>query len=671
MNTWKRFLFAASSLFFINSSLAATDYSQERTWFRQAWQAAARGQWQKVSQLEQKLGSYPLTPYLRAEQLSRSPGLIQPEEMAKYLTQHQDYSFHSRLQRQWLQHLAKTRQYADLIRFSAASNNKKIRCEALNARIQLGAGPKLVGAVQDIWRHGESLPKACDAPFRWLQQQGGIDDELALQRAELALNAGNYNLARYLKRFVNSSNKPWLQRWVDTARHPYAQLRKSKQWPNDPMAARIAHWGMVKLAKKEVDDAVKLWPALKQRFAFSAEQVGEIEREIALFRAVRLENDAFQWIDQLPQSQRDDQILAWRARVALSQENWQATADSIDAMASGSDEDRWQYWLGRSMESLGLQNANEAYGALAQKANYYGFLAADRVQQPYAICPDNNKPNGQQVEALTQHPMIERAIELRAVGLHSHARTTWRKALRGLPQSSAVAAAAYARDQGWTFQSIMTLAAAGATKHYDWRFPREHQSNVEQYAQQRGLDPALVYGIIRAESALRTDAISGAGARGLMQLMPATARQVARGLGVPFPGKKGLLQAQPNLQLGTAYFAQLMQRFTNSPMLAAGAYNAGPHIVDRWLKERPQTQAVDIWPEIIPYHETRDYIPNVLAYTVIYDWLMDGQVTPISAHLSLSDAMGQVRTAYQSNGRPMNSVACPTSQAEGSRRAAP
>lgn len=635
---------------------ATAELEQQRTWFRQAWQAAARGQWQAVARLEQKLGDYPLTPYLRAEQLRRNPALLSAAEMNDYIQRYQGWSFVPGLKRHWLQQLARQRDHHSLALYGQDTTRTELICEVIQAQIQLGNTKDLIPRIQQIWLHGESLPRSCDAPFRWLKQQQGITQDMVWQRTELALNNGNYNLSRYLKRFLEKDSKPWVDYWIQLARYPLPQLKKSLKWTDSERARYIVSWTVQRLARKEVDDAASIWPALTAHFQFDTTQRHKIERDIALFKAVRLTPDAIQRIDALSNATPDQQLLAWRTRVALAEENWSEVANSIQAMApSEAQTQRWQYWFARSLEAQAITGADNIYSRLAQQANYFGFLAADRLQQPYAICPQSSPEQDEWAAIIAQHDLLQRALELKQVGLDYHARATWRQATKTISKTEAVAAAAAARAINWDFQSIMTLAAAGATQHYDWRFPRHYQQDVTQFARFNGLEPAMVYGIIRAESALRADAISGAGARGLMQLMPATAQQVARQEGIPYQGKRGLLNPTHNLQLGTAYFSKLTQHFTGSVMLAAGAYNAGPNIVDKWLQERPQVSAADIWPEIIPYHETRDYIPNVLAFSVIYDWLINDKVTPISSRLRLSWQANQ--NTFQVASKV---VACPT-----------
>ena len=133
------------------------------------------------------------------------------------------------------------------------------------------------------------------------------------------------------------------------------------------------------------------------------------------------------------------------------------------------------------------------------------------------------------------------------------------------------------------------------------------------------------------------DAVSSAGARGLMQVMPNTAKLLAKRHSIRYTGKEQLMQAENNIQFGTAYLRDLMDRFGENPVLATGAYNAGPHVVDRWMSER-RVDDPAIWIETLPYYETRDYIPRVLAFSTIYDWRREQPVLRVSSRMPEFDS---------------------------------
>ncbi len=158
-------------------------------------------------------------------------------------------------------------------------------------------------------------------------------------------------------------------------------------------------------------------------------------------------------------------------------------------------------------------------------------------------------------------------------------------------------------------------------------------------------EPALVLAVIRQESAFYPRAISRAGARGLMQLMPATAHQVAHRIGVPY--RRAMLTENPaaNLRLGRAYLQEMLDTFSGTSMLALAAYNAGPHRVVRWIKDYGDPRHSDVdpvdWIEQIPFDETRNYVQRVLEGQAVYRLALTGQRTVLPLRPAATE-LGQV-----------------------------
>jgi soluble lytic murein transglycosylase len=169
-------------------------------------------------------------------------------------------------------------------------------------------------------------------------------------------------------------------------------------------------------------------------------------------------------------------------------------------------------------------------------------------------------------------------------------------------------------------------------RYYTLRFPLHHDADIRAQSQLNGLDPAWVAGETRAESAFMPNARSGADARGLMQLLPGTGAAVASRLGLSWQGGDSLYDASTNIVLGTAYLRQMVDHFNGFPYLAIAAYNAGPAPVERWMAQRPELDP-DFFIEAIPYKETREYVARVLAFSVVYDWRLNGNAAPLSDRL--------------------------------------
>ncbi|HMA98151.1 MAG TPA: transglycosylase SLT domain-containing protein, partial [Wenzhouxiangella sp.] len=234
-------------------------------------------------------------------------------------------------------------------------------------------------------------------------------------------------------------------------------------------------------------------------------------------------------------------------------------------------------------------------------------------------CPQDLDVDPEHQRRLMRDAEFDRALELYEVGLAHHARSTWSSVWRRLSDAERQQAALLAASRGWHDRAIAALGAAGLMRAYPWRFPLIEVSEVSEQARRWRVDPALVYGLMRAESAMQSDAFSPAGARGLLQLMPGTAQAVARRRGLPYRRPTDLMDPAVNIPLGVAHLSELQQRYDGDWVRVAAAYNAGANAVARWLEERPNT-APDVWTETLPFYETRDYVPRVLAFATIYEW---------------------------------------------------
>jgi soluble lytic murein transglycosylase len=312
--------------------------------------------------------------------------------------------------------------------------------------------------------------------------------------------------------------------------------------------------------------------------------------------------------------------------------------------ARGSD--RWRYWDAIARLKLGDEERPTAVlDALSGEATYFGFLAADFLNRPYAICAQDARVTPQEMTAFRDQPLIRRIEALQAAGLSSWARFEWNKNVKQLPAGDRRLAAALATEQNRPDLAIFALSASEDRSLYEWRFPLNFAPLVKEEAGKRNIDPAWVLGLMRAESAMATDAVSPADARGLMQVLPGTAKQLARSNGYAYRGSDQLMQARDNIVFGTTFLRELMHKFNGNEMLVTGAYNAGPSAVKKWLDKLPGEDAAT-WIELVPFYETRDYIPRVLSFAAIYDWRLQQPVQRISSRLRAPDYAGvKPRTA--------------------------
>lgn len=616
------------------ASSSVSPNEQQRAGFRKAWQAAANGNISGLQTGMSQLQSYFLLPYLEYEYLRQTRQRADPAKMSAFLRQYDDWAFAARLRLVWLRTLGRQGRWPELLNNYEPATDIELRCHNLTARAKQGLTDGLRAEVEKHWLTGKSQHQACDPAFEWLIAKHGISPTLAWRRFELVMAAGQMRLSRYLERFMSPEQRSWAIRWRRLRANPLGTIAEARKWPDNAYSQAIIGSSIQNLSRRDAAAAERLWQQLQPHHSFDEATRAKILYELALYAAVSGEPGAVTKIDRVPAAHRDARLLQWRLRAGLAQQDWDVVINSVEAMAPAVKADtRWRYWRARGLEANGNPVDSEVeYRALALEADYYGFLAADRLNLPYRICPLPLAADPELVKQLKAEPGIRRALELRQVDLPEFARSEWLRVQRRLDRDGLRRAAAIAMDVNWPDRSVASLIASGDRQYYEQRFPLIYAAEVEVHAQQQQLDAAWLFAIMRSESALDETAVSSAGARGLMQVKPATARQLTLRYNLAYRNPEQLLDGPYNIRMASYYLHDLMSDYDDSPVIALSAFNAGPNAVARWLRKRPSMPA-DIWIELIPYYETRDYVPRVLAFTAIYDWRLGKPLRRLSSRM--------------------------------------
>ena len=606
---------------FLPLSLQAdTRWQAEREQFRQAWAAAGRGDLDTVSRAINQLGDYPLTPFLEFERYRQTIDRVDPDEMERFLARYRDWAFANRLEREWHRSLARSSDPSALLRYVEDSPQVEVQCRLIRAKIQAGQIDGLEDQARDLWLNGRSQPRVCDPVFRWWRSQGNPTKDDAWRRFGLAVEAGETSLARYLRRYLDERDEFFANGWLNLAQRLNTGLNDAVRWPDAERSRQLIEWGLYRLASRDWQRATHMIERFERRFAFAEGDLDAIKRRAALFQAVDLNEQAVAAIDALPSDQIDQQMLEWRLRASLVTSDWNNVLSSVAAMSADEQiRGRWRYWRARALAELERPEAGLVYATLATEPHYYGFLAALKSNQPLTVCSRELTADGPTRLRLLNDAEFERALELFEVGLNESARSTWNRVSRRISSTELQQAALIAAGIGWYDRAIFALGNAGAMDAYAWRFPIIERERVERYTEQYGVDTALVFGLMRAESAMQADARSSADARGLLQLIHDTARGVARRKNLSYNGPTSLYQPAINIPLGVAHLGELQERFDGEWTRVAAAYNAGITPATRWHQQRASLPT-DIWLETLPFFETRDYVPRVLAFATIYEY---------------------------------------------------
>lgn len=621
---------AVAQLFILpaSASMDSEQLSQQRQHYQSTLQAIYSGR----KTTSDQFASYPLHNYLVKAELQRKLRALPYAEVDAFLSDHQGTIAARQLRYSWLRVLAEKKQWRQFLGYYDPDlNSTTLRCWQLEALHQTGHSQQALNITEALWLVGTSQPRACDASFKRWQQAGRINDQLLWQRSELAIDAKNTSLARFLVKQGSPELLHYGSKLLSIHRKPSKLAQQQNFHPDQPYDLAIVARGLKRLPSKDVDLAARLWIDYRNRYSFSQQQYDDIRQAIA--RQLIASNDpgAMAWLIANDPNSEDSYLLEWRIRLAIKQQQWHSTQRWIKQLPLEQQQtSRWRYWLARSTEQTAAteQQAMALYRELATERTYYGFLAADILGNRYGL---NHSPlsivetNG----SITDIAAIQRAHEFYQLGELTAARREWYAAINAMNAAELNAASNLAHQWGWHQQAIQTTIRAQQWNDLAIRFPMAYQPNMLDSAKTATIGPDWLYAIARQESAFASDARSQVGARGLMQLMPSTARKVAQSMGVPYHNAD-LYRPETNIALGSEYLRQLLEDFDGNHILATAAYNAGPHRVKKWLAKQQGSVEYDIWIETLPYHETRNYVQNILAFKVIYGLQMGMETSLIS-----------------------------------------
>ncbi len=602
---------------------------QQRELFRTAWQEAERGQFGVVESLpadeRAALESYVLWPDLEGAYLRSTIRRAEAAAIRRYLDANGTTKPARELRYQWSLELVRRgdhRAYLDIYdAFYDELGIARLDCLALQSKLELGKSGGVAESARQLWRVGRSQVDECDPVFDWMRDLDLLATADYEDRFALALGAREFRLARWLARQLDPSRLALATDWLSAQSDPARYLRRGGDGTN---ADRLAY-AAEQLTYDDPLLAESLWKALPGNAVGGPGVRHPVERHIALWTARDRLPGARMRLDALPAAVVDAEVLRWRARTALEARDWPAVRQHIAAMTPGERQhDEWRFWDAVARRYLSDPGAEAALAALAAERGYYGFLAADELDLPYAFGHRALDDAPALLRALERDPALVRARELFLVGLDGRARSEWDDAISRLPADEKLQAAILAHRWGWHSRAIATVAMLSEYDDLELRYPLAFREAFIEYADDAGIPPTWAFGIARSESLFMRDARSGAGAIGLMQLLPSTGREMAGNLQVPYAGMNTLVDAAVNIRLGTAYLARMAARYDGNRILATAAYNAGPQRVDRW---RPANEPLDArtWIELIPYNETRRYVRRVLEAETIFHWRLYGE----------------------------------------------
>ena len=628
------------------------DLAPAREEFKQAWSLALKGDAKGLAPHLQHLKDYPLRPYLDFAYLDATLDTQPDAAVEQFLEAHQDMPVDDVLREDWLLALARRQEWSKVLAYYRDETDLGLRCAAVSAHVLKEDEPDRdtwIVAARHLWLtpiislNGDvpdetdsmddkvSGAALCRPLFDYLAAHRLINPDMRRRRAELALETRDYETARALLPQLSPSDRDWVQDWLDMSADPTVWLAHVSV-PDEAPYEELLLAGVKGVARNDPLLARHLWTELSHQYSFSPDDSRAVRTLLVLQHAWHLMPDARTELRRLHDAV-DPQVPEWRARLALRDQDWRALLQALPGLGESADDPEWRYWKARALAATGRRGEADAlYLSLVHTPDYYGFLASDRLHEGYRIVQQVSRPAEDVIEQLGGRPAFVRARELMYAGLYPEAEAEWNVATRGLSTPARCQSALLAERWGWHARVIPTLAGGGCWQDLALIYPLAFEQTLVPKASQLKLDLSWIYGLIRAESVFRPNAVSHAGAIGLMQLMPATGRDVAARLGLTLDDAGDLLDPPTNLIIGSSYMRDMLRQFDGSEPLATAAYNAGAARVTDWLPQSGELPA-DVWIDSIPYTETRNYVHRVMAHTVMFDWRLNGKPQRLSTRI--------------------------------------
>jgi soluble lytic murein transglycosylase len=605
-------------------------------------QAYRQGNRVRLAQLLPQVRGHPLEPWAAYWELKNRLDTASAQEIQEFFARYAGTYQEDRLRNDWLLLLGQRRDWST---FAAEypkyrmNDDREVRCYALLA-IHLSQGAaEPAGLAQEVRRNWLSQREAddgCTTAAATLIAEGQGPRRMTAQdawrKARLAVEANRPRVASSAVQIA----APDAQSQLTELNNSPARYLTSRVFVASRVRKEMMVLALIKLATTDLDNAAR---QLEDKWGpqLAPEERNWVWGVIGKQAAQRLNGDPLVHYGKVSRDKDlSDDMLAWKVRAALRSPRgfqWKDVVQAINAMSDEAQaEPAWAYWKARALLAYGGDEPRvEAQRLLESIASIQGFyeqLALEELGRRITVPPKPAPPTPEEMEAVRLNPSLNRGLYAIELGIRPEGVREWNwginmARLAGLGDRELLAAAQMACDHQVWDRCINTSDRTKGEIDIDQRFPTPFRESVVRRSREINLDPAYVYGLIRQESRFTMDARSHAGASGLMQVMPATARWTARKIGLANFRPEQLQDRDTNITIGTGYLKLVLDDFNGSMPLAAAAYNAGPGRPRVW-RNGPVIEAA-AWVENVPFPETRDYVKKVLANTTVYSALLSGE----------------------------------------------
>ena len=630
---------ATLALTLVFSLPATAQFKAEDGVIAEMQQAFRRNDKVRLSVLLPQARGHVLEPWAAYWELRARLDLASTAEVQDFLSRYAGTYQEDRLRADWLQMLGKRRDWSTFVAEYPRwrmRDDKEVRCYALTTELAAGS-PDVAGEFKRLWYAQKEVDDGCNYAAERLHAARKIDGLDLWRKARLAMENSRPRAAQIaveIEAKEAGSQVLLIQtdpvKYVDKRLMAFTTKRKELSVlaliriaaTNPDLAADelTRHWGLF-LTREERNWT---WGAIGKQAAFKLQ-----DNASAYFAKVSRDADL------------NDDLLGWKVRAALRQSDWKSVANAIDAMQDSASEPVWVYWRARATlasnpSEAQRQAALQALRGIASVRGFYEQLALEDTGQSIGLPAKPTPLTAAEKAGASAQSGLQRALYAINLGLRAEGNREWNYTTNlhtpgGMGDRELLAAADLACQRQVWDRCINTSERTPTSIDMEQRFPTPLRDTVVRKAKAVGLDPAYVYGLIRQESRFVTDARSGVGASGLMQVMPATARWTAKKIGLSSFAVEQLNDHEVNVAIGTGYLKLVLDDFGGSMPMAAAAYNAGPGRPRSW-RNGPVLEAA-IWAENIPFQETRDYVKKVLSNTTNYAAVLTGQNQSLKARL--------------------------------------
>ncbi len=624
---WNRRAFAIALLAIVTCYGAGTyaGWYEDRALYKRAVSALRANDINQFETHVAELGDYPLVPYLNYLRTLSRLSQTNAAEAVAFRDEMRQFTFGDRFMAEWLKTQAARGRWQDYVEHYQPTSDIVAQCRYALALIRTGDKATAYSILPDLWNVGKSQDKSCDPAFEIWIRDGGVSSDLAWERMKKALDARQYQLSRYVMRFMSDEVKPSAELMYAARRDPRIVVNLNRfpdnRWGNDALL-----YGLSSLARTDSSRAFSVWQQHRQ-----AREFDEIQTTVSV-------SELYLWLGLeghigLPhRTGISTPALERVIHTAISKRAWHEADYWIQQLPEAElAKYQWRYWRAITDRALERDTWKESLTSLAKERTYYGFLAAQDLDIPVSLNEQHYHQNTEREVKLAADPHARMVLEFFAVNEPVNGRQEWRKFEETLTDEDKMVMIQWFYEFGLSNEAIFAANRGEMLNFLEVRFPTPFLSYFKKGAFVADVPLSFLLALSRQESAFNHRAVSRAGARGLMQMMLSTARATARNHGISRPSNDSLLDPRRNIELGSLHVAELASEFSDNRVLIAASYNAGKHRTYAWLRDY-EVQDVPSFIEIIPFRETREYVKGVLAFAVVYATRAGEQVQLFSPH---------------------------------------